>query len=77
LLREQVRFSNDVVLLREQWGIRKQHGEPDVMMKAARIGNWHGKYSEASKLWEFWFGAEFSSNVAVDLSTPASTSGFS
>jgi hypothetical protein len=65
------RVSIDVVLL--EWGIRKQRGNPDVMMKVARIVNQHRKYSEASKLLDFWFGAEFSSNVAVDSSTPAST----
>jgi hypothetical protein len=51
LLREQVRFSNEVVLLRELWGIKKQHGKPDAMMKAARIRNRQGKESEASRLW--------------------------
>jgi hypothetical protein len=43
------------------------------MMKAVRIVNQHRKYSEASKLFDFWFGAEFSSDVAVDSSTLAST----
>jgi hypothetical protein len=73
----QQRLSNDVVLLRGQWGIRKQRGKPTAMTKAARIVNWRRKYSEASKLLGFCFGAEFSSNVVVDLSTPASTGGFS
>jgi hypothetical protein len=39
---------NDVVLLREPWGIRKQRGKLDAMMKAARIRNRHGKESEAT-----------------------------
>jgi hypothetical protein len=73
LLHEQVPFSNDVILLGEQWGIRKQRGKPAAMMKAAWIGNRHGKYSETSKLLQFCFGAEFSSDVEVDLSTSAST----
>jgi hypothetical protein len=64
-------FSNDVVLLQEQWGIRKQRGKPDVMMKAERIRMRHGKESEASRFWDFWFGAEFSSKVAVDSSRSA------
>jgi hypothetical protein len=61
----------DVVLL--EWRIRKQRGNPDAMMKAARIVNQHRRYSEASELFDFWFGADFSSNVAVDSSTSAST----
>jgi hypothetical protein len=65
------RVSIDAVLL--EWRIRKQHGNPDAMMKAAQIVNQHRRYSEASKLLDFWFGAEFSSNVAVDSSTSAST----
>jgi hypothetical protein len=65
------------LVLREQWGIRKQRGIPDAMMKAARKVNQHGKYSDASKLLEFLFGAKFSSDVVVDSSTLASTSGFS
>jgi hypothetical protein len=66
------RNSIDVVFL--EWRIRKQRGNPDAMMKAARIVNQHTRrYSEASKLFDFLFGAEVSSNVAVDLSTLAST----
>jgi hypothetical protein len=76
LVREHVRFSIEVLLLREQcehWGIRKQRGKPDAMMKAAQIVNQHRKYSEASKLLDFLFGAAFSSDVAVNSSTSAST----
>jgi hypothetical protein len=65
------RVSIDVVLL--EWRIRKQRGNPDAMMKAARIVNQHRRYSEASKLLDFWFGAEFSSDVAVYSSTSALT----
>jgi hypothetical protein len=56
---------------------KKAAGNPDAMMKAARIVNQHRRHSEASKLLDFWFGPEFSSNVAVNLSTSASTRGFS
>jgi hypothetical protein len=65
------RVSIDVVLL--EWRIRKQRGNPNAMMKAAQIVNQHRRYSEASKLFDFLFCAEVSSNVAVDLSTSAST----
>jgi alpha/beta superfamily hydrolase len=65
------RVSIDVVLL--EWRIRKQRGNPDAMMKAARIVNQRRRNSEASKLFDFLFGAEVSSNVAVDSCTAAST----
>jgi hypothetical protein len=63
--------SIDFVLL--EWRIRKQRDNPDAVMKVARIVNQHRRYSEASKLMDVWFGADFSSHVAVDLSTSAST----